>query len=167
MSTKLHYPDLSVGGDGGHGDGGDDGDDVGEDDHGEALEDAGLAHHPGQPQEQHHAPDVQETSQIHSLQAASLYNTCLRIQFVSQGPTSNQPNLTAVFSTAIASLVSGSAWELRLQLEELDGRRDSASWGCSEPWVGSLNFYINNVMITQYLEKKTSSFKSLKYTFDL
>ena len=75
MPIKMHYSDLSVGGDGGHGDGGDDGDDVGEDDHGEALEDAGLAHHPGQPQEQHHAPDVQETSQVHSLQAASLCNT--------------------------------------------------------------------------------------------
>ena len=74
------------------------------------------------------------------------------MQCVSQGPTSNQPNLTAVFSTAIASLVSGSAWEFRLQLEELDGRLDSASWGCSEPWVGSLNFYINTVMKTLYSE---------------
>ena len=79
-------------------------------------------------------------------------NTCLHMQYVSQGPTSNQPNLTAVFSTAIASLVSGSAWEFRLQLEELDGRLDSASWGCSEPWVGSLNFYINTVMKTLYSE---------------
>ena len=74
------------------------------------------------------------------------------MQCVSQDPTSNQPNLTAVFSTAIASLVSGSAWEFRLQLEELDGRLDSASWGCSEPWVGSLNFYINTVMKTLYSE---------------
>ena len=68
----MHYSDLSVGGDGGHGDGGDDGDDVGEDDHGEALEDAGLAHHPGQPQEQHHAPDVEETSHINPFKPAKL-----------------------------------------------------------------------------------------------
>ena len=56
-AATLHQ---TVGGHGGHGDGGYGGDNVGEDEDGEPLQDARLPDHPGEPEEEHHPPDVEQ-----------------------------------------------------------------------------------------------------------
>ena len=55
---------MSIGADGRHGDGGDDGDDVGEEDDPQPLQYAGVAHYPGESEEEHHPPYVEQARDI-------------------------------------------------------------------------------------------------------
>ena len=63
---------LAVAGDGWEGEGGEPGDDVTQGDHQQALPDARLANDPGQSEEEHGAPDIEETSQQYSLHPTEL-----------------------------------------------------------------------------------------------
>ena len=63
---------MSIGADGRHGDGGDDGDDVGEEDDPQPLQYAGVAHHPGESEEEHDAPDVEEAPHEDSFKPTEL-----------------------------------------------------------------------------------------------
>ena len=56
--------DLAIGADGGHGEGGDDCDHAREEDDDSSQTDPCLTHHPAQSDEQHHAPDVQQTPNL-------------------------------------------------------------------------------------------------------
>ena len=62
-AATLHQ---AVGRHSGHGDGGDGGDNVGEDEDGEPLEDARLPDHPGEPEEEHHPPDVEQAWDVNA-----------------------------------------------------------------------------------------------------
>ena len=76
---------MSVGADGRHGDGGDDGDDVGEDDDPQPLQYAGVANYPGESEEEHHPPDVEEAPHEDALKPTELDRGRLLLALVLPG----------------------------------------------------------------------------------
>ena len=72
LIMNVSYSDLSIGADSRHGDGGDDGDDVGQEDDTQSLQDAGVSNHPGESEEQHHPPDVEETPHVDAFKPTEL-----------------------------------------------------------------------------------------------
>ena len=77
--------DLSIGAHSGHGDCGDDGDDVGEDDDPQSLQYAGVAHYPGESEEEHHPPDVEEAPHEDTFKPTELNGVRLLLLLVLPG----------------------------------------------------------------------------------
>jgi hypothetical protein len=65
---------LSVGGDGRHGDGGEHRDQVGKTNDRHSLPDSGLPNNPREAEEQHGAPNVEQATHQHTLHPAKLDN---------------------------------------------------------------------------------------------
>ena len=103
----LTSPDLAVGADGRHGQGGDGGDDGWQQDDDDGHHDARLPDHPRQPQEDHHAEDVQQTAnlseQVHKEQ---IYTCRVHVHIDSERDSTIKPNLLMKIEVYICTFES-------------------------------------------------------------